>query len=351
MLSLALAGFVTRSCAPFQEASMTQTATPRTTDDAEATGITPATASPSSTASSSTKVALVVTEDRDSGVRQALDMLEIPSFEGKSVLLKPNFNSSDPTPGSTHPITLQRLASYLQARGAYRIIIGDRSGMGDTRAVMETLGVFELAESLGLEVVVFDDLLQEQWKKVDLPGGHWKDGFALPRILDEVDSVVQTCCLKTHRYGGHFTMSLKNSVGLVAKQIPGSRHDYMRELHLSRNQREMIAEINHFYRPDLILMDGIHAFTDGGPAKGTLVASHVILAGVDRVAVDALGVAVLRKFGTTREVEKGAVFSQAQIARAVELGVGIHSPDLIDIVTADAQSSAFADELRSLLRS
>jgi len=34
----------------------------------------------------------------------------------------------------------------------------------------------------------------------------------------EAEKVVQTCCLKTHRFGGHFTLSLKNSVGLVAKK-------------------------------------------------------------------------------------------------------------------------------------
>ena len=49
--------------------------------------------------------------------------------------------------------------------------------------------------------------------------------------------VVQTCCLKTHRYGGHFTLSLKNSVGLVAKRVPGDAYDFMRELHNSPHQR------------------------------------------------------------------------------------------------------------------
>jgi uncharacterized protein (DUF362 family) len=26
--------------------------------------------------------------------------------------------------------------------------------------------------------------------------------------------------LKTHRFGGHFTMSLKNSIGIIAKRVP-----------------------------------------------------------------------------------------------------------------------------------
>ena len=41
----------------------------------------------------------------------------------------------------------------------------------------------------------------------------------------------------------------------------------------------------------------------------------MVLAGTDRVALDAVGVAILRMFGTTREVSRGRVFEQEQIAR------------------------------------
>jgi uncharacterized protein (DUF362 family) len=160
---------------------------------------------------------------------------------------------------------------------------------------------------------------------------------------------VQTCCLKTHRYGGHFTLSLKNSVGLAAKRIPGNGYDYMTELHNSVHQRRMIAEINQSYQPDLILLDGMEAFVDGGPARGAKVTPGVILVGVDRVAIDAVGVAVLRYFGTTREVSQGAVFEQEQIARAVELGLGVRHPEEIEIVTGDEPSREFARALNGLI--
>lgn len=296
-----------------------------------------------------TKVAFVKTRDRVSGVNGALDILGAGPFSGKHVFLKPNLNSADPPPGSTHGDTLSTLVRWLQAQGASRLTVGDRSGMGNTREVMKTRGIFDLATELGFETVVLDELEASGWVKFPKGDSHWRKGFALARPALEADSIVQTCCLKTHRFGGHFTLSLKNSVGLVAKQIPGERHNYMTELHVSRHQRLKIAEINSAYQPDLILIDGVTAFTSGGPDKGQLVEADVVLAGTDRIAIDAVGVALLRHLGTTRKVSKGPVFEQQQIARAVELGLGVSGPGEIQLVTDDPESEAYAARIREQL--
>ena len=90
-------------------------------------------------------------------------------------------------------------------------------------------------------------------------------------------------------------MSLKLHVGVV----PTSRHgyEYMRELHSSPHQRKMIAEINQPFKPDLVVLDGIDAFVDGGPATGKRKRGNIFLASTDRVAIDAVGVAVLKLLG------------------------------------------------------
>ena len=252
-----------------------------------------------------TRVAFVKTRNRGSGVHKALDLLEVPSLQGKDLFLKPNFNSADTPPGSTHDDTLSALVRWLQAMGAGRITVGDRSGMASTRRVMEQKEIFGMADELGFETIVFDELDADGWEMAHVEGGHWEKGFAVARPVLEADGVVQTCCLKTHRFGGHFTLSLKNSVGVAAKWVPGESHDYMHELHSSPHQRRMIAEINAAYRPDLILLDGVEAFVEGGPDRGQQVEAQVILAGADPVAVDAVGVAVLRHFGTTPAVSQG----------------------------------------------
>jgi uncharacterized protein (DUF362 family) len=296
------------------------------------------------------QIAFVKTQDRAAGVNKALDILGINPVQGKNVFLKANFNSADPTPGSTHRDTLSALVRRLQGMGVDGITIGDRSGMGNTRQVMQQKGLFSMADELGFQTLVFDELGPDEWDLFQPENSHWSRGFWVARPVLQADGIVQTCCLKTHRYGGHFTLSLKNSVGLAAKYAPGGGYNYMNELHNSAHQRHMIAEINTAYAPDLIVLDGVQAFVTGGPDTGQLVNSQVILAGTDRVALDAVGVAILRYFGTTAEVARGSIFEQEQIARAVELGLGITSPDQIELITDDPDSAAYAADIRGVLQ-
>jgi uncharacterized protein (DUF362 family) len=295
------------------------------------------------------RVAFVQTRDRAQGVRQAIDLLGPVALAQQRILLKPNFNSADPAPGSTHPAVLRTLVEQLWALGAAQITIADRSGMGDSRRVMARLGVFDLARELDVETVVLDELDADGWAMVDAPDSHWQQGFPMARCCLDADAVVQACCLKTHRYGGHFTLSLKNSVGLVAKYRPGDSHNYMSELHASDHQRRMIAEINSAYAPALLVMDGVDAFVRGGPARGEQVEANVVLAATDRVALDAVGVALLRHFGTTPAVSQGPIFAQEQIARAVELGLGVDRPDRIQLVAADPESERYAAQIEAIL--
>jgi uncharacterized protein (DUF362 family) len=155
--------------------------------------------------------------------------------------------------------------------------------------------------------------------------------------------VVTTCCLKTHGFGGVFTMSLKLSVGVTRKRN-------MTELHTSfLNMRKMIAEINQAYAPKLILLDGIEAFVDGGPGKGTRRKADVILAGADRIAIDAVGIAILKELGSNGAIMGKKIFEQEQISRAVELGLGVSRPQDIAIVTDDAGGKQYAERLRAIL--
>ncbi len=258
-----------------------QSATPEPTPMTEATQ----TEAPSATQTPTSwigRVALIRTADRAAGVSQAIDLLGENLVQGMHVYLKPNYNSADPTPGSTHIDVLRALVLKLREMGALNITLGDRSGMGDTRKVFQARGVFDLAQELGFDTVVFDELKEADWVRCDSPGSHWKQGFYLPRTVLESPAVVQTCCLKTHRYGGHFTLSLKNSVGLAARRLTAKGHNFMDELHTSSNQRKMIAEINAAYSPALVLLDGVEAFTNGGPDQGRTVKPEVVLAGRDR---------------------------------------------------------------------
>lgn len=288
------------------------------------------------------RVALVRTSDRKRGVTEVLKLLDIKSPAGKRVVLKPNFNSADDTPASTHNDTLVQLVTELQQRNARSITLGESSGPPQTRGVMERKGIFDLARDHRFDVVDFEQIDDRDWVSFRPAGTNWPAGFALPRLITESEYTVSTCCLKTHGAGGVFTMSLKLSVGLTPKPI-------RRTMHASPGMRRMIAELNTGYRPSLIVLDGVSAFTDGGPSRGELKSGNVMIAGDDRVAVDAVGLAVLKLLGPNRAIADRRIFEQEQIARAVQLGLGAASPDAIEIVTADADSRACADALRRIL--
>ena len=164
-----------------------------------------------------TKVSVVRTQNRTEGVKKAIDLLKFNPFQGKAVVLKPNFNSADPTPGSTHIDTLRSLISNIKEMGAKRITLAERSGRGTHTNGLAEEGCIALAEELGFAIVNLQEMGADGWLHVSPHGSHWRNGFHFPRIYFEAESIVQTCCLKTHAYGGHFTLSLKNSVGMVPR--------------------------------------------------------------------------------------------------------------------------------------
>jgi uncharacterized protein (DUF362 family) len=304
---------------------------------------------PQLNARDTSEVFLVDSAEREAAVRSLFARTDPARFAGKTVALKANFNSADPFPASTHPDTLAAMVTVLKEAGAREITVAERSGMGDTRDNLERLGVFDLAGRLGFTVVVLDEEPLENWVKIERGGTHWLRGFYLARVFLEADVVVQTCCLKTHRFGGHFTMSLKNSVGLVAKKVPGGVYDYMWELHGSPYQRLMIAEINDFYRVDWVVMDASAGFVSGGPDKGDRVEPGLMLASADRVAIDAVGVAILRKFGAS-SLSKKPIFELDQIRRAAELGIGAASASAIRVTPLDHRGREATEEILDTLR-
>jgi uncharacterized protein (DUF362 family) len=292
------------------------------------------------------RVSLVRTENRKSGVSGSIKALNINPVKNKDVLIKPNFNTADLAPGSTDNDTVVSLVEEMWSMGAKSVSLGERS-YPPTKEVMDQKGIIPLIEKLNVRVINFDDLKDKDWVHVKPKDSHWKDGFRLARPILESECLVSTCCLKTHQYGGVFTMSLKLHVGVV----PTTRHGYgyMRELHGSAHQRKLIAEINAPFTPSLIVLDGVDAFVDGGPMTGKRAKGNVFLASTDRVAIDAVGVAILKSLGSNDQIMKRKIFEQEQIARAAQIGLGASSPAEIDLFPVDHQSREFRDRIADVL--
>ena len=291
-------------------------------------------------------VSFLETEDRKTGVTSSLKALGINPVKNKKVLIKPNFNTADRCPGSTHNDTLVSLAEQAWNMGAKSVAVGERS-YPPTKDVMEEMGIIPLLEKLDVRIIDFDGLGDKDWVEFRPKDSHWAKGFRVARPILEAECLISTCCLKTHQYGGVFTMSLKLHVGVV----PTTRHgyDYMRELHSSPHQRKMIAEINAPFKPDLVVLDGVDAFVDGGPMTGKRAKGKLFLASTDRVAVDAVGVAALKVLGSNDKIMSRKIFEQEQIARAVQLGLGASSPSEIELVPADDMSKAYCNRVSEML--
>jgi uncharacterized protein (DUF362 family) len=297
--------------------------------------------------STTSRVALVKTDNRKNGVKTSLKVLNINPVKGKNVLIKPNFNTADIPPGSTHNDTFVALVEEVWEMGAKSISLGERS-YPPTREVMEKKGILPILDKLNVKIIDFDNLADEDWVLFKPKKSHWPNGFRIARPILDAECLISTCCLKTHQYGGIFTLSLKLHVGVV----PTFRHgyDYMGELHGSPHQRKMIAEINESFKPALVILDGIDAFVDGGPMTGKHARGEVFLASTDRVAIDAVGVAILKFLGSNESIMKSKIFEQEQIARAVELGLGASSPAEIDVIPADKNSQDYRDRIIEALK-
>jgi uncharacterized protein (DUF362 family) len=294
------------------------------------------------------RVTFVETRDREIGVRASINALKINPAKGKDVLIKPNFNTADRAPGSTHNDTLIALVDEVWKMGARSIALGERS-YPPTHEVMEKKGIISILEKKDVKIIDFDDLEKSDWVEIRPKDGHWSRGFRVARPILEAECLICTCCLKTHQFGGIFTLSLKLHVGAV----PTFRHgfQYMSELHSSPHQQKMIAEINEPFSPHLIVLDGIDAFVDGGPMTGKRANGNVFLASTDRVAIDAVGLAVLKELGSNSAIMNKRIFDQDQISRAVDLGLGASSLTEIDLVAVDPESQGYCDRVKSILMS
>lgn len=230
-----------------------------------------------------------VERDLRSSVIKAVELiggLEKAISRGDRVMVKPNFNSADPYPGSTDLEFLRVVVQILMEAGA-NVVVGESSGgiWRPTRKVMEKLDAVRQLTDAGAEVIAFDDRRWD-WVRVRVDGDYIKE-VTVPGSVYEADKIVYLPCLKTHQIA-RFSLSLKLAVGLVH---PSER----RSMHM-RNLERKIAEFSLALQPDLIIMDGRKSFVSGGPDKGESVEPGVIMASGDLVAIDVEALKILGSY-------------------------------------------------------
>ena len=235
----------------------------------------------------------------------------VSNFEVKGVvLLKPNFNTADDFPASTDHRFLEVVVSVLENRGAEKIFIGDSSTFyKSSESVIRKKDLAALKSKDIVEVVNFDRLKRVKKK---IPNSKYLKGASIPKLIDEVDSVIYLPCIKTH-FHAEYTGSLKLTVGFLPSLEKVGFH--------FRNLQEKIVEINKLITPDLVIMDARKCFVTGGPVSGRIEEPNIILASEDRVAIDLEGVKIIQNY-TGNSLEDKIPEKITQIKFGAQEGLG-----------------------------
>jgi uncharacterized protein (DUF362 family) len=265
-------------------------------------------------------VAIVRTDDRISGIKEAISLLGglAPIAEGINgeFLIKPNCNTDDPYPRDTHPEAVKTIAESLLGAGvpADRIVLGETSGRArglPTRNTMENLGILEVAEDLGLEVCFFEE---DEWITVKPPGAvAWPDGIKIPRRVYDAERVILTPIMRPHSTAT-FTIGLKLAVGMLDSVGREWLHD-------GHAHHEKIVDINLAYSADLVVADATKILVDKELTPGRAAAPGIIIASGNRVASDAVSVALMRLHTVDRVMER-TVWEHEQFKFAKSRGLG-----------------------------
>jgi uncharacterized protein (DUF362 family) len=260
---------------------------------------------------------IVATQDIKADIQRAVDLLGGFDKSLKTqdrILLKPNYNSDDPPPGSTALDFLGAVVDLLREHGYSRVSVGDSSGRPwvPTEKTFQKSGLSRRMAEMKVPLLDFD-----KSRYVDVPiDGEYLDLIAYPKELEDFDKIVYLPVMKTHFLAG-FSMSLKLTVGLVHLADRAILHG---DNNLFVSQRA--AEMNIPVKPDLVIMDGRISFVSGGPAIGLAVHPGVILSSGDQIALDVQGIRLLQNYAAVNHLVGDAWFLP-QIKTAVKHGLGI----------------------------
>jgi len=199
--------------------------------------------------------------------------------ERKPVLIKPNYiNSKHPSTGiTTDSRVIEGIVKFLKERKIENIIIGEGTGFGDTFQAFKVAGVDKVAERYGVKLI---DLNKDEFVEVYPPNPLSLGKVRVAKTaLDSI--IISVPKLKPHREAV-VTLSLKNMMGALATK--GTMHVGS----LSKN----IVDLASVLKPSLAVIDGIIA-GEGHETSGNPVEMDLVIAGIDPVAVDAVGTAVM----------------------------------------------------------
>ncbi len=223
---------------------------------------------------------------------------------GDVVWIKANIGW-DRTPeqaGNTNPQVVAALVKMCQDAGAKTVKIGDNPVHAAAKTYIAS-GITAAAEPLNGQMVYLD---KRRFKETAINGERVKSLLLYPDII-ECDLVINVPIVK-HHVLANATLCMKNYMGVMDNRQP-----------IHQDFATCLADLTRFMKPRLCVLDAVRVLKDHGPSGGKLedvVVKNTVAAGVDIVALDALGVELLGK--ERSETMK----ARAIIKYAEEVGLG-----------------------------
>lgn len=243
-------------------------------------------------------------EEIYAAVKQAVSMLggiEKYVKPGNKVLIKPNvLCAQDYTTGATtNPLLVKTIADLCLEAGAEQVIVGESSNWGiDSMAALLACDYGRIADG---SRIILQDFKKHLFVKKKIKGLVLSEIF-VPEAIEKADVVINCPVLKTHTMT-KVTIGIKNfSVGISSDADKQCRLHRIGLYPPITEEAEKhgswldcaIADINSHVKTTLTVVDGILGLHGmGAPLYGVPVHSKLILAGDDRVAVDAVGSRIL----------------------------------------------------------
>ena len=150
-----------------------------------------------------------------------------------------------------------------------------------------------------------------------------------------------TPILRPHK-SATFSMSMKLSVGMMDAKA--------REwLHNGERFCEKLIEFNLAFSTDLTVVDGLKCYVDEGPSFTEMVEPGITLIGSNRVATDAVAVAILKQF-KAYGLETRPILKHEQIKLAERRNLGNPKLENLDLRTENLTEDSKFETLITLIK-
>jgi uncharacterized protein (DUF362 family) len=153
----------------------------------------------------------------------------------------------------------------------------------------ENTGIAQAVSDEGADLVIVDLRDESLFNPVPIPRGVALKEARLMAELANYDVLIDVPITKDHA-GNKFTGTLKNFMGLNSPQSNQFFHqeNWTTDIGAITHLEQCIADLNTVITPDLCVVDATELITTNGPfGPGELVRPQKIVAGTDRVAIDA----------------------------------------------------------------